>query len=69
MKDNFNEDDYKKITEFLNFVAKNAKFKVNTHEVIQYFGLLSHMQKEILPKVEKHILEVLEVHNNEEGKK
>ena len=55
---NFNEEDKLKMVEFLNMVAKNAKFEINTQEIIQYFKLLSHMQQKILPKIDANILEV-----------
>ena len=54
----FAEDDKKKTVEFLNYVAKFAKFEMNTEQLIQYFKLLSHMQGSILPKIEANILEV-----------
>jgi hypothetical protein len=41
--------------------AKNAEFKFNTTEIIEYFKLLSHMQSKILPKIEANILEVVRV--------
>jgi len=58
---NFNEDDKKKVVEFLNFVSSKAEFKVNTQEVIGYFKLLSYMQQELLPKIDSNILELKEV--------
>lgn len=66
MEGRFNEEDYQKVVEFLNFVAKKAKFEVDTSEIIKYFGLLSHMQKHVVPKIENHILEVKEVIENED---
>jgi carbamate kinase len=54
----FNDDDKKKLVDFLNFVAKNARFEVNTQEIIEYFKLLSYMQGNMLPKIEANILEV-----------
>ena len=61
MNNKFTEEDKEKLIHFLNFVAKNAEFKVNTQEIIDYFKLLNHMQTSILPKVEEHILEVKRV--------
>lgn len=58
---NFNEEDKQKFIEFLNMLAKNAKFQVDTAELIQYFRLLSHMQQKILPKIEANILELKRV--------
>lgn len=54
----FNEEDKKNFIDFLNMIAKHAKFEMNTQEVIQYFKLLSHMQTKMLPKIESNILEV-----------
>jgi hypothetical protein len=59
----FNEDDKKQVIDFLNMVAKNAKFSFDTTEIIQYFRLLQHMQGKILPKIEANILEVKRVVN------
>ena len=58
----FTEDDKKKLVEFLNFVAKNASFTVNTQQIIEYFKLLNFMQQNLLAKVDKNILEVIAVH-------
>lgn len=58
---NFNEEDKKKIIDFLNFIAKNGKFEVNTQEIIEYFKLLSYMQGTLLPKIESNILEIVKV--------
>lgn len=63
----FNDEDKQKVVEFLNFIAARADFKLNTQEVIKYFKLLNHMQSQILPKIEKNVLEVVEVIEEEEG--
>lgn len=57
----FTEDDKKKIIDFLNFIAKKAKWETNTQEVIEYFKLLSYMQQTLLSKVDANILEVIKV--------
>lgn len=57
----FNKEDKQKVIDFLNMTAKNAEFKFNTTEIIEYFKLLSHMQSKILPKIEANILEVVRV--------
>lgn len=57
----FSEEDKQKVIEFLNMIAKHAKFEMNTTELIQYFKLLSHMQVKILPKIEANILEIKKV--------
>lgn len=66
---NFNEDDKKKVIEFLNTVAKHAKFEMNTEQVIAYFKLISHMQQVILPKIDANILEVKQVVEAKEEEK
>lgn len=58
---NFNEEDREKVIEFLNMVAKHAKFEMNTVEIVQYFKLLSHMQQKLLPKITENIMEVKRV--------
>lgn len=68
MGNKFNEDDLKKVVEFLNTVAQKAEFKLKTEEIIKYYGLLSHMQKEIVPKIKENILEVVAVHESEDNK-
>jgi hypothetical protein len=66
MQDSFTESDKQKVIDFLNMVATKAEFKMNTQDIIKFFKLLSTMQQEILPKIDKHILEVVSVHENEE---
>lgn len=58
---NFSEDDKTKTIEFLNYVAKFAKFEMNTEQLINYYKLLHHMQTSVLPKINDHILEVKRV--------
>jgi len=67
-KNAFTEEDQNKVIDFLNMIAVNAKFNLGTKELIQYFGLLSHMQKVILPKIQGHILEVKAVKRAKENK-
>jgi hypothetical protein len=64
---NFNEEDKQKFVEFLNMIAKNAEFKLDTTQIIQYFKLLSHVQQKILPKIDANILEVKRVVNSTEN--
>jgi len=64
----FKDEDKEKVIEFLNLIAKKAKFEMNTQEVIAYFKLLSHIQSVILPKIDSNILEVVKVHETEEKK-
>lgn len=61
MKNKFNEDDKKKVIDFLNVIAKKAKFELDTSEVIKYYGLLSYMQQELLPKIDANVMEILKV--------
>lgn len=59
----FKEEDKQIVIEFLNAVAKHAKFEMDTQEIIKYFKLLSKMQQDILPKIESHIFEIKKVVN------
>jgi hypothetical protein len=67
MEGKFNQDDKEKLIKFLNFIAKKSQFNVNTQEIIEYFKLLTHMQQVILPKVDKNILEIVEIIEEEEN--
>jgi len=59
MKPNsFNEKDKEKVINFLNMIAKHAKFEFNVQETISFYGLLSHMQQEIIKKIDSNILEI-----------
>lgn len=60
-KNSFTEQDKEKIIEYLNFVAKHAKFNINTEEVINYYKHLSYIQSTILPKINDNILEIQRV--------
>ncbi len=63
----FTEDDEKTLVNFMNMVAKHAEFNLKTEDIIKYFNLLAHMQKEILPKLKANILEVKRVVEPEES--
>lgn len=65
----FNEEDKKNFIDFLNIIAQNAEFKLNTQEIIQYFKLLSKMQQIILPKIDANILEIKKIIENKEPEK
>lgn len=55
----FNEKDSEKVVEFLNFIATKATFdKLSIKEIIQFYGLLSFCQRDLLKKIEANILEV-----------
>jgi len=58
-----NEEDKQKLVEFLNLVAKHAKFNFDTAELIQYYKSLSYMQQRLLAKIDANILEVKRVIN------
>ena len=59
MKPNsFNEKDKEKVINFLNMVAQHAKFEFNVDQTIKFYGLLAHMQTEILKKIDSNILEI-----------
>lgn len=57
----FTEEDKQKVIDFLNMVAKKAKFELTTGEVIDYFKLLSYMQQKLLTKIDSNILEIKRV--------
>lgn len=61
MEQKFKEEDQKKLVEFLNINTKKAKFEMDTHDIINYYHLLSYIQKVILPKIEANILEVVDI--------
>lgn len=69
MPNAFKDEDSQTVIDFLNMVAKHAKFELNTSEIIQYFKLLSQMQQTILPKIESHVFEVKKVVEPEPKKK
>lgn len=57
----FTEDDYNTLTGFVNFVARNAEFRVDVTKNIQLYKYLNNIQTTILPKVQDSILEVKSV--------
>ena len=63
MEMKFNEEDKQKLIDFLIMVADKAIFNLNTSEIINYFQLIQHMQRTILPKINANILEIRKVHN------
>lgn len=69
MNNGFTDKDKDRVVDFLNFVSNHATFDIKTPEIIKYFQLLSFMQKELLPKINNHVLEIKsikEVENKEE---
>ena len=68
MGNSFKDEDKQKVVEFLNLIAAKAKFSdVSVQDNIRLYGLLSYMQKELLPKIEANILEIVAVHEAEES--
>jgi hypothetical protein len=58
----FTEEEYDTLVDYINFNAKRAKFDSMTdEEVITRYKMLSMIQKNILPKMQAHILELKEV--------
>jgi hypothetical protein len=56
------KDDKDKLIKYINFVATNARFKnLSTQQVIDYYGMLSFVQKILLPKLEANILEIEQI--------
>lgn len=68
VENKFNEEDKKLFIGFLNSIATNAKFEMNTKEICEYFKLLAHMQQVILPKLDANILEVIKVVESDKDK-
>jgi hypothetical protein len=59
----FKEEDKEKVVEFLNFVAKNAKFSdLAIPDVIKFYGLLSFCQQTLLKKINSHIVDSIKIH-------
>ena len=71
MQNSFTEDDVKKLVAAINFVSANLELKQgcgsfeNSIEWTRHMGFL---QREIVPKVRDHILEVKAVHEAEKPK-
>jgi len=61
MKDGFTEQDKNKTIAFLNHIAKHATLTQNVNESIEFFRLLSFMQQDLIPKIDRHILEIKNV--------
>jgi hypothetical protein len=64
----FTEDDYNSLSKFVNFVTRNAEFRLNVAGNIELYNYLAKIQKELLPKIEAHILEVKSVTTPKKGK-
>lgn len=68
--DHFSDDDKAKVINFMNFVHKNATWKVKSPQLFEFGKLYSDMAA-IVKKIEAHIYEIVETKNNElkDGKK
>lgn len=70
MNNTFTEEDKQKLVDFLNFVAKRAEFpNWKTEDSITHFKLLAYLQQQLLPKIEKNILEIKRVIESTESSK
>ena len=68
--DTFTEADQQRVVEFLNFLSAKATFNnLSLKETIQFYGLLSFFQKDLLKKIEANILEVKAVRELKPEKK
>jgi len=66
MGNNFNEDDKKKVIEFLNLIGEKATFDtLKLTDIIKIYGSLSFMQQVLIPKIDANTLEVVAVHESE----
>ena len=64
---NFTEQDKDNLIKFVNFVGNKATFnQLNTIEILEYFGLLSFIQKSLIPKIDSHILELQSITEEKE---
>lgn len=62
MDNAFKDKDKENLVRLLNFIADKAKFKIGVKEAIEFYGLLSWAQKELLQKIDANIAEVIKVH-------
>lgn len=62
MNNTFKKEDKDKVIEFLNFIAKKAKFDdLSIQDSIDLVKLLTFMQQTLLTKIDSNILEVVRV--------
>lgn len=64
----FVEKDKEKAVKLLNFISQHGKFDLEVKDIIEFFGLLSWAQKELVPKINDSIFEVVAVHEAPEEK-
>ena len=66
----FTEQDKQMFIDFLNFIAVKAIFPDwKTEDTVKHFKFLSHMQNQILPKIDANILEIIQMKQLDESKK
>lgn len=66
----FSDKDTEKLVEFLNFIATNAKFDgMDVKKVLHFTKILNWMQVELLPKIESHKFDILDVREAVPSKK
>jgi len=69
MENKFTKEDKEKLIEFINFLATKCKLDgITISDNIKFYGLLSFVQKELIPKIENNILEVVKVVESEDNK-
>lgn len=61
MGNTFTDEDKKKVVQFLNHIARHAKFKHTVQESIDFFKLLNYMQADLLKKIDDNTLEIKKV--------
>lgn len=61
-KNSFTRKDRESLIEFLNEIAKHARFNnMSVDDIIKHYKGLSFVQTILLPKIDAHIMEVVEV--------
>ena len=59
MGNKFKEEDLQNLINYLNFVAKKAKFNdISVEDNIKFFKMLNSIQVDLLPKIKDHIMEL-----------
>lgn len=61
LDNHFSEEDRDKVVDFLNHIAKTARFELDTEGVIKHFRGLSFMQSVLLKKIDAHIFELKKI--------
>ena len=58
----FRQRDRDNIVALLNFIHTHARYSLTTAQVIELFGLLSWAQKELIPRIDANIMELIARH-------